>query len=168
VTASYTYDGDDLLTVRRGSVELTQTAELGGVGSGRLVLNDVAGTLAVVGQKDFAADQDACTDPISYRGFVASRTYSRGPNSEGASREIEMKLEDLNAMLGFRLIDASDGNRPAETVAARGAWLMASDYVTGLFTDEGRCDFPADKGMTKADYRSQYPGDVLADMALAS
>lgn len=166
MTATYTLDGDAINTVRSGEVELTQSAELGAVGSGRILINDHAGTLVTVGQKDVTVDEDDCSDPIAYRGFVAEREFRRGPESTGASREISVQLEDLNSMLGFRGI--VDGSRPAtDTVASRGAWLMANAAVAGLFIDNGRCDFSAAKGMDKADYTDQYPGDVLADMALA-
>lgn len=167
MTASYTYDGDALLRVRTGSVELTQSAEHGDPGVGTLVVDDTAGTTVIVAQKDFAADEDDCSDPVSYRGFIAARSWARGKESVGAGREITVSIEDLNSMLGFRGLTGADANRPAETVAARGAWLMASDYVDGLFVDNGRCDFSSAVGMDAADYTDQFPGDVLADMALA-
>lgn len=166
MSATYTIDGVEIQTVRAGEVELTQTAEHGDVGQGRIRIDDAAGTLAIVGQKDVAVDEDDCSDPIAFRGFVANRDIGREAEVVGASREIDVSVEDLNAMLSFRGIDGSDRKRPQETVAARGAWLLASDYVSGLFVDNGRCDFST-KLMDKADYTDQYPGDVLTDMALA-
>lgn len=167
----FTYNSTHLVLVRDGSVEVTQSAELGGVGTGRLAIDDTTGTLAIVGQKDFSYTQSSCSVPLTFRGFISDRTYGRDAGTEraphvGAGRGIAVTVSDLNAMLGFLLIDGTDGKRPAETVAARGAWLMASDYVG--FADNGRCDFPADKGMDAADYRNQYAGDVLADMAMAA
>lgn len=162
----YTYNGTHLTTVRENSAEFTLSAELGAVGSGRFVIEDTAGTVAIVGQKDFAHTESSCASNLTFRGYVADRRYTREADPQvAASRNIEVTLSDLNDMLTFRLISGSDGKRPAETVAARGAWLMASDYVT--FDDNGRCSFSSAKGMDAADYRGQYAGDVLADMALA-
>lgn len=160
----YTYDGGTLGTVREQTTELTLSAELGQVGSGRFTIDDSDGDIEIVGQKDFAHTEDDCATPLTFSGFVADRTYKRGATMSATARDIEVSLVDLNAMLGFLLIDDTDGNRPSETVAARGAWLLGSDYVS--FTDNGRCSFSSTV-MDKADYRYQYAGDVLADMALA-
>lgn len=167
MSVTYELDGDALTRVRSKTVQLVQSAELGQVGTGRLTVNDKAGTKEIVGQKDFAVDEDACPDPITYRGFVGDREYSRGAEAQGPGREIDVELDDLNAMLGFRGIISADRKRPRETVADRGAWLLGSGYVTGLFVDNGRCDFTDERFMDKADYTDQFPGDVLADMALA-
>lgn len=173
----YTYDGTHLTTIRDESVELVQMAELGAIGTGRVVIDDTNGTLDIVGQMDFSATQSSCSIPLMFRGFVENREYSRDAGIDraphvGAARGISVSLQDLNSMLGHRVIrkksgltTAEGGKRPSETVAARGAWLLASPFVA--FTDEGRCSFSTTKVMGAADYRTQSPGDVLADMALA-
>lgn len=170
MTQSHTYDGGAITTVRLPSVSLTQSAELGAVGSSSLTIADDAGTIEIVGQKDWAVTESAATPTTLWSGFVASRRYERtnAPPVE-ASRNIEVTLVDLNAMLGFRGIRGvtSDVSRPAETVAQRGAWLLGQAAVSGLFVDNGRCEFSTSKKMTKTNYRNRYPGDVLADMALA-
>lgn len=171
----YTYNATHLTTVRENTTELRLSAELGRVGGGTLTVEDVAGTLAIVGQKDFAHTESSCASNLTFRGYIADRAYNREAFPQvGASRDIRVELVDTNAMLGFRLIYqktglsvAQGGYRPSETVAARAAWLMASDFVSGLFVDNGRCDFSSTVTMDKADYRYQYPGDVLADMAMA-
>ena len=167
----YTYNATHLTTVREGSVELTQAADLGAVGSGRFVLDDTDGTQAIVGQKSFSHTESTCSVPLTFRGYISDREYGRDAGTErkphvGAARGIAVTLVDTNAMLGFDAFTASTANRPAETVAVRGAWLLATTQMTGI-ADNGRCTFPATKSMDKADYRNQYPGDVLADMALA-
>lgn len=171
----YVYNTAHLTRIRDGSVSFTQSAELGAVGTGRFTIDDEAGTQAIVGQKDFSLTQSSCSFPLTFRGFIGDRTYGRleeHPTVTNA-REIQVDVQDLNSMLGHRLIyqaagltAAQGGNRPAETVAARGAWLMGSAFVA--FADNGRCSFPATKGMDAADYRFQHAGDVLADMALAA
>jgi hypothetical protein len=167
----YTYNGSHLTTIRDGSVELTQMAEQGAIGSGSFAIDDTAGTQAIIGQLDFSVTQSACSFPLTFRGFIDNPSFGRHTGTDrapdvAASRGIAATVVDLNAMASFILIDGSDGKRPAETVAARGAWLMGSDYVD--FADNGRCSFPSSKGMDKADYRGQYAGDVLADMVMAA
>jgi hypothetical protein len=172
----YTYNGTHLTLVdAEEQIEFTQRAEHGEPGGGTFVLDDTAGTLALVGQKDFSVTQSSCSFPLLFRGFIGSRVIGRNEVAPqvSAARKITVSVEDLNSMLGHRLIHqqtgmtkAEGGKRPAETVAARGAWLMASPFVD--FADNGRCDFPATKGMDAADYRNRQAGDVLADMALAA
>jgi hypothetical protein len=165
----YTYNATHLTTVRENSASFRQCADHGAEGGGRFVLHDEAGTQAIVGQKDFSHTESSCSIPLTFRGFVGARTYGRGEVNPkiSAARDIEVDLQDLNVMLGFRLIDDVDGKRPAETVSARMTWLMASDYVSGLFINNGRIASSTIE-MTKSDYRQQYPGDVVADCALAT
>ena len=174
----YTYNATHLTTVREA--EFTQCAENGAVGSFRLGIDDTDGTLSIVGQKNFAHTESSCSFTRTFQGFIGDREYGRDAGNEraphvGAARGIGVSGQDLNATLGFRmcritsgLTAVSAGNRPAETVAERGAWLMASPFMSGLVADNGRCSFPSTKGMDAADYRGQFPGDVLADMALAA
>jgi hypothetical protein len=170
MASSHEYDGNALTTVRIDSASFSQSAELGAVASSTVTIADDAGTLEIVGQKDWLSSESASTPTVLLRGFVDIRRYIRtnGPPVL-ASRNIDVPLVDLNATLGFRGIRGvtSEVARPAESVAARGAWLLAQDAVTGLFVDNGRCEFSSTKKMTKTNYRNRYPGDVLADMALA-
>lgn len=174
MTETYSIDATPVDRIRADSVELTELAEHGGVGSGRFTVDDSAGTQAIVGQKDATVEQSAADPAEIIGGYVDVRSYRRGEERVDTAREIETELVDLNATLGFRLINsktlsaALGGKRPAETVAERGAWLMASPFMSGLVADNGFCDFPAGRGMDAADYRNQFPGDVLADMALAA
>ena len=167
MTATYTYDGSPITTARRAEISFTQVADHGGVGSGRLTIDDTAGTQDIVGQKDFVATQDDCSMPTVFTGYVGQRTYSRKNERQGARREIDVELHDLNAMLGFRIIDGDDGNRPDETVDDRMAWLIASDYVSGLFIDNGRIA-SSSNAVDRTDYRYRFPGDVIADLATAA
>lgn len=177
----YVYnDVTHLTTVRDGTVELTQAAEAGAVGTGRLAIDDTDGTLSLIGQKNFAVNQSSNgSNTRLYRGFVADRQYGRDAGEERAphvskGRGIGLALEDLNSILGFRrlrqrttLTAAQAGNRPSETVNARMSWLLGSYFISGLVADRGRVA-SSTVTMTKSDYRNQFPGDVLADMALAA
>ena len=165
----YTYNGTHLTTVRENSSSFRLCADHGAEGGGRFVIHDEAGTQAIVGQKDFFHTESSCSIPLTFRGFIAARTYGRGEVNPkiSAARDIEVDLQDLNVMMGFRLIDGDDGKRGAETVSERISWIMGSDYVSGLFDDNGRVASSTIE-MTKADYRQQYSGDVIADCALAT
>ncbi len=167
MVATYTYDGSDLDNVRSDSPEFTTRAEHGEVGGGRFTIDDTAGTQVIVGQMDFVATEDDCATPETFAGFIADRVYSRQNERQAARREIDVSVVDLNAVLGFRLIDGADGNRPAEDVDTRIAWLLASDYLSGLVIDNGRIA-SSGNGMDKADYRYQFPGDVIADCIVAA
>lgn len=171
----YTYNATHLTTVREAS--FTQKAEHGQPGTFSVALDDTAGTQAIIGHKDFSHTESSCATPLTFRGFVGPTDFGRDAGAErkphvGAARGIGINGEDLNAVLGFRGIhdpdDASVGKRPTETVAARVAWLLASDFLSGLVIDNGRITSVTGKMMTKADYRKQFPGDVLADCALAA
>ncbi len=167
MTATFTYDGDDLERVRRESLDINLVAELGTVGQSTLTYNDTAGTQEIIGDKDFEANEDDCATALLVRGFIADRGHYRGAESMGMGREIDIAVDDLNSILRFRMIDGADGKRPAETVSARMAWIMGSSYVSGLFADNGRID-SSTRQMDKSDYHYQYPGDVITDCALAA
>jgi hypothetical protein len=166
----HTYnDVTHLTTIQDESLSVSQSAETGAVGTGTFILDDTAGAISIIGQKDYLYTQSSSASNTIFRGFIGDREYERDEATPRVttSRLIMVHVDDLNAMLGFRLI-GSDGNRDAETVAERVAWLLGSDYLTGLVVDNGRVNAPSDKGMTKADYRNQMPGDVLGDCALAA
>jgi len=164
----YTIDGSDIDTVRHEDSELVENAELGQVGSGRIVVEDADGTIGIVGLKDVLVTEADCADPILSAGFVGPRTYRRMVERTDGAREIAVTVWDLNDLLGQRVITGTDGKRPAETVGERLTWLLASDYLAGLVIDNGRVVYPADKGMDKNIFRNSRPGDVLAACATAA
>lgn len=169
MTQSYEYDGDALTRVRHSTVTLVQQAELLGVGISRLTYNDTPGTQEIVGQKDFAADQDDCANPVLYRGFVGETEFRRGLEALGGGREIDISLEDLNSIAGFRTFtgdDADDGDRPEEDVSDQLAWLESTGMLPGVFW--GTRVHGSARIVEKTSYRDQTPSDVLAACALAA
>lgn len=158
---------ETIATTRRDELELAERAEHGDVGTGSAVLDDPdrdLGHLAdgIVGWKPFLVDNDAMDPARLFTGFTYDRTYHRGPYRAGGSRQISVTLHDENTLLGLREITGADGNRPAETIAARVAWLLASGYASGVTDDEGWVNAPGTL-LDATDFRYQYPGDVLAD-----
>ncbi len=180
--ATSTFSVDLVDAVRLGSVDgFVDKAEHCQVGISNIVIDDPNGTVgngsdAILGHQRFEVDE---TDMASgnrrlFTAYIASRTYGRLENPKapnvGVARQIEAELVDLNALLSFRVIPQSDttAKRPAETVAARLTWILASTYLTGLVADNGLVVSGAAFGMDKADYRGQRPVNVINDCELAA
>ena len=79
----------------------------------------------------------------------------------GAARRYEGNLVDLNAIPSFLLYTAATANRPAETVDARVAWLMASTQMA-LVTGPTTWIDSSSAVMSATDYRGNYPQAVLS------
>lgn len=165
MTESYTYNGTDLRIIRAGTVELTEHADHGEIGTGRFTIDDEAGTYDIVGHKSFTADQSACSVVRTFTGYIGSREYQRNIEKVGAARTIDVSTLDLNARFGFKIIRGRSWNRPRETIGERMTALLASSFLSGLVADYGFVDYPTDE-MDKNDYRGQFPLDVIRDCAL--
>jgi len=161
--------------IPRKDVEWAESAYLGEVGEGHLLIQDDAGTIDVPGHKAVSVDQSSSTPARIFTGFTGRKGLKRGETySTGAGREVSITVQDLNVLLNRIIIRratgqtlAAGGKRPAETISARLIWLLASDSMTGLVTDRGAVTYPTTVGMDAADYRGQYPGDVLGACAKA-
>jgi hypothetical protein len=162
---TYTVDGSTISSVDLASVELVESADAGQVGSGKLTIDDAAGTLATVGFKDVAVSESDCSAPLLQSGFVGTRTIRRGTYRTGAKRKIDLNILDLNDLLNRRVIRKHDGKRPAEKMSVRLHWLLGSEYLSGLVADNGFVDYPT-IALDKNDYTNSRPGDVLGDMAV--
>lgn len=162
--------GDDKAhKVSVGDMGLTTRAD-GSPGFGSIIFDDPDKSLTVRGWMKVVVHETACTDaPILFSGYVGPRRYSRtGPNGtykSGGSRYIDTTLVDENAVLGIRLITEPDGKRPAESHNDRIAWLLASDYLDGLIESDDLVDTSHPRPFEEADYRDQFPDNVLEDIA---
>jgi hypothetical protein len=165
-------------TIRLGSIAgLTELAEMGAVGSSSIILDDVDGTLghssdAILGLQQFFADEALASPLRFYAGWTKARRYYRGADSlrTEVMRKIEVSLEDGNTLAGRRSIHpASDDatvKRPAETPAERIAWLLGTDYFSGV-ADNGLV-LPASISLTANDYSGQSAADVLNDCCVGN
>lgn len=160
---TYTVDGNTVSTVRIESVELVDTAENGNVGVSRFTIDDTAGTLATVGHKTITVEEDDCATTLTAKGFVGTRTITRGTHKTLAGRDIQVEMRDLNELLNRRIFHVT-GNRPRESIGDRLTWILGSSHLSGLVADNGFVDYPSTM-MDKNDYRTMKPGDVLADCA---
>lgn len=162
--------------VRLGDINgLAQTANQGEAAFSNLTVDDPAGALTFVGLRPFWVEETAASPSRIWTGYVTSRTYQRDPDRSqivGSDRTVVLTLVDINAILNLRVIAFHDGKRPQESDLARIAWLLGSTYMgtaTGSQVhDNGQVALSTGITMDAADYRGQYPADVLNDCANAS
>ncbi len=140
------------------------TGSADGTGSqGQIVFDDPDHTLGLQGFDFVTVDETDCTDaPRLFTGYLADRTTSRGKYPTDGGRQIDATINDPNTLLTWLLI-GDDGKRPAETRAARIAWLMGSDWWPPNVFDVGWI-VPGSHNFEEADYRRQYASDVLSDI----
>jgi hypothetical protein len=155
--------------IRLGSgFSLTEAAQNGTYAMSKIVVDDPAGDLDIVGHHSFRAIETACSWETLFRGYFADRTISRAASMlTGAARRWDATVYDLNGALQFEIIRGSGAQRPAETDTARLAWLLGSAYLGPISSDSG-CVFGAGVDLDKQDYRGMTAADVLSDCAQVS
>jgi hypothetical protein len=168
MTLAYTYNGAAVTHKAAPSgLEITQRAD-GEASFGGVPFEDPGATLAVVGHKLFTVEDDACAQPRLFTGFTTERGMGRSLDEGlfvGANpRLIDLTLVDMNAALGFRQITGADGNRPAETWAARLTWILGSDYLSEFISDDETWIVTNTTSLEAADYRGSYATSVLDDL----
>jgi hypothetical protein len=168
VTLAYTYDGVALThAVKPSDVSLASGAEVGNPLTSKLVIEDPAGTLTLLGHRSFVVEESACSQPRLFTGWTTERgigrAYAAGQFGNSTARVHDMSIIDLNALFRFRIISGTDGNRPEETSDARLAWLLGSSYLSGLIADTGFV-ISNTRVVDAADYRTRYPEDVMRDL----
>ncbi len=167
----YYYNGSNLgaEAVRLGPTgfSLTEAAESGILGFGRLRIDDPTSSLSLVGHRALNIQEPDCSDPWLFRGYLADRMVKHEDSLNiGTARVWDCTLVDLNSGLQFRVI-RSGGKRPEETDTQRLAWLLGSGYMGPVSEDDSHV-FGAGVDLDAADYRGQTPADVLADCAQVS
>jgi hypothetical protein len=174
VTLAIVLDGSDIGTTRvrlRGSggdgIAGLNAAANGETSMGGIVFEDPASDFAIQGWMPITVDEPDCTAaPRLFTGYVADRKYSRGPYRAAASHQVDTTINDTMVLMSFLLITGTDGKRPAETHIERIDWLLGSSYIPGgLVTDLGLVDRSTPRPFEEADYRGQYPAEVLSDLA---
>lgn len=157
--------------IDRTTVEWADSAYLGEANSSSFIVDDTAGTVVIPSHKAVTVVQSSSTPSRIYSGFTVKKDIARADRHiVGVARQIRVTVVDGNDLLHRKIIrNVGDetGKRPEETVAERLTWLLASPFVAGLVNDFGAVTYPDDVGLDKADFRSQYPGDVLGLMAKA-
>ena len=163
---SYIFDGQIIDAVVYEETELVEVADLGTVGQSSVVIDDTTGTINIVGLKNFRHTESDCEDIHTLRGIVGDRTFERGVAEASNARVIKVSINDANEFLALRALRGADAKRPRESVHKRMQWL-ASTPELGNLVELGRYQ-RSDEMMDKADHRNTFPGDVLAECALAA
>lgn len=150
--------------IKRLNFDFAESAYLGEVGQGRIVLEDEVGTIVVPGFKFIHANETDSTPPRIFTGFSHRKGIRRGVFRTGASREYEITTLDGNDLLRRRIMRGTDAKRPKETITQRTNWLVNQELSLVDVFDFGRVDSSSVK-VDKADHRGQYPVDVLSALA---
>lgn len=144
---------------------LTECAMRGQVGAQTITMDDTAGTYTPPGQKAVTVVESTASPTRMFTGYVAERRAAKGTLAPG-QRQWTVTLEDINVLLDDRIITGTDGNRSAETDAARILWLISDAAMTGVST--GHIPNTNTVQMDAIDYRGKRPRDVLEDCAQKS
>lgn len=153
--------------IPRESITWSQSAYLGEVAEGAFMLRDTAGSISIVGHKTIEVDQSASSPARIATQFVGPKSIKTRAAPFGAGREIEVTTRDLNALLTrdvFHGSGAAGGNRPAETIAARLAFIIGTWLEPRGVYDFGRVTYPS-HDIDKKELRGSKPGDELSAMA---
>lgn len=150
-----------------GDLGVTLRAD-GQPGRGGIIFDDPDSSIFVRGWMKVIVSETACvSQPVLFSGYIQARRTSRnasGKYRHGAARFIDSDIIDENGATHVRLITGADGKREAETHIERNDWLMASAYMSGLVENEDLVDTSNPRPFEEADYRGQYPDDVLNDI----
>jgi hypothetical protein len=168
MTLTYTYNGAAIAhNVAPSTASITSVAEDGEAAQSGLVIEDPAADLVTLGHRPFIIEESACAQPRLFTGWTTERGIGRivedGLHGDATARGHDVTVIDSNALFNFRLISGTDAKRPEETWAQRCAWILGSDYLTGLIADTGYIVVNTTT-MDAADYTDGYPADVLRDL----
>ena len=134
---------------------------------GAIPIEDPDGTLTIVGHKLVTVEEDDCAQPRIFTGFTTRRDHGRSREDALVvedARLVDVTIVDMNAALGFRQITGADGNRPAETWAARLTWILESAYLNEFISDDQTWIVANTTSLEAADYRGSYATSVLDDL----
>lgn len=159
-------DLSDRVRLVDGLQSVTSAAD-GSFGSSAIRLDDPDGNLTVDPWSYVTIEEDDCTPPRCFTGYVYNQTVERGPYRTGPGRVLVLDIIDLNGLLSLRVLRASDANRPAEDGDARMAWLLASVGLSGLVYDNGQIGANVLQ-FDAADFRGQYANDVLSSLCVSA
>jgi hypothetical protein len=143
---------------------LTSAAD--GSGSmGGIIIDDPNHDLVLQGWQTVVIEESDCTTaPRLFTGFIGDRTTTHGNYPTDGGRQVNVTLWDQNSLLSWALITGTDGKRPVESRTDRITWLLDSPYLDTIVFDTGFVVPGGTSDFDEADYRGQYPRDVLDDV----
>ena len=148
-------------------------ATIGQVDTSSIYIEDPTATLDFVPYKSWTIREDACAigSQVVWHGYVGDTTISRlggvGQFRTTVGRRWTIELIEDNGWPSRRVITATSGNRPSETVSARITWVLTVTGMTGIIFDHGLIE-TSSTVMDAVDYRNRTSKDVLDDCALLS
>jgi hypothetical protein len=162
--------------VRLGKWAVQSKAYMGEIGTSTIPIDDPNGDVGhdgdqILGLKLLTIYETSAPTNNQIIGdcFTRDREYvSEDSLITGAAVRINVDLADRNDEGHYYLIpgdDAASGNRPAETVDERIAWLLASTYIA--LADNGLVA-SSSVSMPATNYGNQTGADVLDQCALAA
>lgn len=141
----------------------------GEIGTSGIRIEDPSGTLTINGWQTFTIDDMEATPTRVWTGYIWDKTVGRlGGPSVGVARVHDCDIIDLNALLQLHVLHLNDAKRPAETDAVRVPWLLTSEALSGLVTDEGLVDTSTPVAFLAADLRRLFANAVLSEMGPAA
>jgi hypothetical protein len=135
----------------------------GTYGSSGLKFDDPNGDLTIGRLQNVIINETDCTPNRVFTGYVIEARPSRGPYKQGVGRVWNVDVGDLNVLSHLQAFHTSDAKRPQETGSARRDWLLGTTQAR-YFHDAGQADDFTGL-FDEADYRGQYPDDVLNDIS---
>lgn len=139
-------------------------------GSGGVEIDDIAGSLNIVGWRPFYVEEDTASPTRIWTGFINARRISKSDVYEapGTARVWDCDLGDLNLILGLKVFRQAAAKRPLETNVARIAWMLAHWPAPAwpVFDNGGVSSNPSN--FDEDDLRDKFPVEVLSSMALDS
>lgn len=175
MTIQFYLDGN-LLGAGRVRVDaqlgLTSAADSGALGTGVIEIDDPDGTLTVTGWMPFHVVETQCSEQRVWTGYIYERAIARGRPEHvlSTARTYVCTLLDLNANLNLRVFTQDAAKRPLETDVTRVAWMLTQTQATenSLINDNGLVSTANAGNFDEADYRGQYPLDLLESVAASS
>lgn len=156
----------------QNETDFSASAALGEADICKVVVDDPNAVWDFAGHRRwYLAEKAISSNTLVWTGYIGQQRVHRrnadtGSNITGTGRVWELDLVELNAILSFRIITGTDGNRLAETAGARLTWLLSSDYLSTVF-DNGLVVYPT-TAMDAVDYQGQTAADVLRDLSLTT
>jgi hypothetical protein len=157
--------------MRKYALTVTERAEEGQPASSTVVIDDPNGDFEISGHRLFQIIEDEVPgdDNIIFSGYTYDQTIRRGPYRDGAAREWEVRVVDVNTVLSRRMLseDDDDADRPAETDVERLQWLLDL-HATELIDDTRYFDETGPVDMDAANYDDQMVEDVTRQLTRTS
>jgi hypothetical protein len=157
--------------MRKYALTVTESAEEFQPASSTVIIDDPDGDFEITGHRLFQIVEDEIPgdDNVIFSGYTYDQRIRRGPYRDGAAREWEVRLVDVNTVVTRRFLteEDDDADRPAETDVERLQWLLGL-HATELIDDDRYLDTTNPVDMDAVNYDGQMVDSVLRDLTRVS